>query len=764
VDVAALQAEDVQRAREGLPRRFAYPFEVQISPATHGVWETLPDGSRLWRLRILSTDALTLNLGFSRFHMPPGGRLFIYSSDYQHLLGPFTAVDHDEHGQLWTPVVPGEQIVLEVQLPDGLALEQLDLQLTSVNHDYVGFNNPAALLSGSCNLDVVCSAADGYPMVDPWRDEIRSAAVYSVFGFMACSGALINNTAQNSKPYFLTAKHCGVSNSLAPSVVVYWNYENSYCRTVGVNLPGDGVKTQYNSGAIWRAAYDPSDFTLLELDDPIDPAVNPYFAGWDRADSATTSAVGIHHPNTDEKRISFENNPTAVTSFYGTTSPGDGTHLRVVDWDLGVTEPGSSGSPLFSPAGRIIGQLHGGDSACGNNLSDWYGRLHTSWTGGGSNTTRLSNWLDPLGSGVTTLDGKNLINFDVVAEPETLAVCAPTSAIYSISVTGSSAVVSLSASGQPAGTSTLFSPASGNAPFSSELAISNTALAAPGSYPITIAGLSGAVTQTDQVTLNLYNAAPGAFSLLSPGQGATEVGVSPQFLWSSASQAGEYLLEVAEDASFSNLVVSATVTATSHTFAAPLAYDTEYFWRVTPKNTCGWGAASAVFSFTTAPLYQVCRAPNLAIPDNSPAGVSDSLSIASSELLADLDVTIQADHTWIGDLVVSLQHQESGTTVTLIDRPGYPALSHGCGYDNIDATLDDSAASPVETQCRATPPAIFGVFTPNNPLSAFNMKPLGGTWRLTISDHYLGDTGTLLQWCLTWKAVRATIYLPLVRR
>jgi hypothetical protein len=76
----------------------------------------------------------------------------------------------------------------------------------------------------------------------------------------------------------------------------------------------------------------------------------------------------------------------------------------------GVTEPGSSGSPLYDAAGRFIGQLHGGASACGatgDNLSDIYGRFSVSWTGGGTNSTRLSNWLDAGNTGAMAIDGVN---------------------------------------------------------------------------------------------------------------------------------------------------------------------------------------------------------------------------------------------------------------------------------------------------------------------------------------------------------------------
>jgi lysyl endopeptidase len=185
-------------------------------------------------------------------------------------------------------------------------------------------------------------------------------------------------------------------------LVVFWNYENSTCRTPGSGASGgagDGSLTQFNTGSFFRADFATSDMTLMELDDPINPAYDVYYAGWDRSGVDATSAVAIHHPNTDEKRISFENDPTSVTTYLQNPVPGDASHIRITQWDLGTTEPGSSGSPLFDQNHRIIGQLHGGFASCSSLTSDWYGRFFMSWTGGGTNATRLSNWLDPIASG-----------------------------------------------------------------------------------------------------------------------------------------------------------------------------------------------------------------------------------------------------------------------------------------------------------------------------------------------------------------------------
>lgn len=397
LDRLAIAQQDEVAAAQKLPARFAIGNQVLITPVTHGTWEVLDDSWSLWRLRIESPDANHVNLGFTTFTMPAGARLMVYSSDYRSIIRPFDSADHSESGQLWTPVVFGSEIVVEVYV---LTSERpnVGLTLSHIGSGYRMFGaGPTALGSdgsATCNVDVAC------PSAASWTNEIRSVARITIGGGTLCSGFMVNNTAQDRKNYFMTGDHCGAAGNPA-SVVAYWNYENTTC-----GGPDTGPLTQFNTGAVLRATEATSDFTLLELNSAPNAGYGVTYAGWNRTTATTvsTSAVGIHHPSGDTKKISFENQATVTTSNGGTASPGNGSHIRVVDWDSGVTEGGSSGSPLFDQNHRVIGQLHSGGSACGNNLSDWYGKFGVSWTGGGTNATRLSNWLDPLGTGATTLD------------------------------------------------------------------------------------------------------------------------------------------------------------------------------------------------------------------------------------------------------------------------------------------------------------------------------------------------------------------------
>ncbi|MEM7562218.1 MAG: trypsin-like peptidase domain-containing protein [Pseudomonadota bacterium] len=404
----AMIAKSIEDATgvEPSPFRFAEGHDVMLDIAADTGWQSVSLGNvtmMVWRKRIATENGVSLNFGFDQYSMPEGGQMFVYSADGTQVFGPYTSEHNKHHGQLWTPIVDGDEAIIEVAVPVS-AKSQLSLRLRKASQGFVDFRNLQGQKSGSCNVDVICSQGN------QWRDQIRSVARYLIDGSFFCTGAAINTANSNLDRYFLTADHCGVSVFNAPSLVFYWNFESDVCRTPGSAASGGSAfssNTVTQNGADFLADYSVSDMTLLELEDPFPASANVFLAGWDRRNRAQTMAVAIHHPQGDEKRISFENQSTAITNYLSSTNNPNGTHIRVIDWDLGTTEPGSSGSPLFDENKRIVGQLEGGFAACSNNSSDWYGRLFRSWTGGGSNSSRLSNWLDPTNLGVQFINGIN---------------------------------------------------------------------------------------------------------------------------------------------------------------------------------------------------------------------------------------------------------------------------------------------------------------------------------------------------------------------
>jgi hypothetical protein len=134
VNVQALLEQD-QNLPKDAPLRFATSIAVKISPGMQGNWETVDNDIQIWRVRIVSSGALSISIGFTTFNMPPGGCLFVYSPDHSTIIGPYTDQDNEEHGQLWTPIIDGEEAIVEVSVPKA-AFSQLQLEIGYVNHGY----------------------------------------------------------------------------------------------------------------------------------------------------------------------------------------------------------------------------------------------------------------------------------------------------------------------------------------------------------------------------------------------------------------------------------------------------------------------------------------------------------------------------------------------------------------------------------------------------------------------------------------------------
>ena len=346
--------------------------------------------------------------------------------------------------------------------------------------------------------------------------------------------------------------------------------------------------------------------------------------------------------------------------------------------------------------------------------------------------------------------------FTLAATPANLAICSPDDAQFELaigSIEGFNDSVTLAVSGEPAGSTAGFSSNPLTPPGSSTLTIGNTASATGGDYSLQVSATSDVTVREATLGLSVFTSVAGVPTLISPGAGEVNVPTQPLIEWDATAQAGEYELEIATDSGFGDVVYSATVTGDSHQVQSSLAANASYFVRVRASNLCGESDWSTAVGFTT--INQICLAPNAAIPDSSGAGpgqlVSD-MEVANSGSLEGMEVVLDITHTWVGDLIMSLTHVDTGTEIELVTRPSGASATFGCNANNIRTSVIDGAPLTLQDDCNLGGGDVEAypepAYSPNQPLSTFNGEELSGTWRLTISDNAGGDTGTLVQWCL----------------
>jgi subtilisin-like proprotein convertase family protein len=339
----------------------------------------------------------------------------------------------------------------------------------------------------------------------------------------------------------------------------------------------------------------------------------------------------------------------------------------------------------------------------------------------------------------------NSTNFTIQASPIVLEfgklefeICQPNDWVIPFTYKtfqGFNEVVTFSASGVPGVLSTNFSPTTATSNNTAvTLTLGNSGSLPEGNYPIdVIATASGGTSSQVQLLLKVYDATFPDVSLTTPSDGIIGVSLAPHLTWQNDDAYTSYDVEVAMDASFSNLVDSKTVIFNSYIPAA-LQQDATYYWRVKPRNSCGEGAFGPAFSFTTKQIncksFEANGLPSVITSVGTPV-VTSKISFVEDLPVADVNINLNISHTYLEDLVISLI-SPAGTKVVL--------TSSSCGsLRNINATFDDDG-SPFACMNN---PAISGVVKPLGSLSSFNGESLFGEWTLEIRDNAPSDGGTL---------------------
>lgn len=400
---------------------------------TEGSWSVLPDGSRICRFRLKSPGALAIGVYFDSFYLPEGSSLYAYDPQLSYWIGPMDSKENNDHMRFVTGQVFGDDIILEYHEPADL-VETPVLNIRGAGnfyrHVYDYRNEDEARGSDPCQVDVACPEGENW---QEQKDAVVRLQITDGQFIGLCSGVLMNTTAGDFRQYLLSALHCaeGVSAADLNFLQVKFNYERPICgagfypqnrNKTGVTLLADSNDGGGASG---------SDFILFEIEDYIDDSWNPYFAGWRSSTSTSPNGVGIHHPSGDIKKIS-----TYTENLVSVWVGAPGSHWSV-EWaetetNHGVTEGGSSGSPIFDNNKYVVGTLTGGGSFCNQPLADdYYGKMSYHFSSNPNPASeKLKLWLDPAGTNANTLNGSyrdgsvsvsegSLAEFEVFPNPAT---------------------------------------------------------------------------------------------------------------------------------------------------------------------------------------------------------------------------------------------------------------------------------------------------------------------------------------------------------
>lgn len=394
-----------QDNKNGLPLRYSKYTDVDIDIKEEGSKRILNKGT-IWQYKITSENGLSISLQFKKFNLPEGASLFIYNPDRDILFGAFTSKNNKSGGNLSIADFPDTVLIIEYYEPEDVDFEGAVVigKIGQGYRDIYGSDELDESTEDDGYIDINCPEGD---QVQLEKHAVAKITFESDGSGYVCTGSLINNVRNDGTPYFLTANHCISKNSEASTTIAYFNYEKNDCGGIVQNA-------QTLSGATLKSTYSGSDFTLIEFDNSPPVSYHPYYAGWNAlSDSIVESGYGIHHPSGDVKKISLSYKE--VTSYpeeiywEDETVSETNTHWDIV-FDKGETAGGSSGSPLFDPNNRIIGQLHGGTS-----LENFYGKLSRSWNDGPFSYQNLKKWLDPDNTGTLIYDGYSPSGQDVVA-------------------------------------------------------------------------------------------------------------------------------------------------------------------------------------------------------------------------------------------------------------------------------------------------------------------------------------------------------------
>ncbi len=410
----AHNASGERPVRTGFSRPLAEPLRMRLDASAASVpgfrrlgggWfaESMT-GAPVWGTHIRVEGAWRLRLHLERVDLPAGTRLWVWGLGGKprafglELLGP--------DGDLWTPSVRGEDAFLEIELPAGT--ERSGLEIREVGEIFrlgaggaPAFGDPVFEPLGECIRDASCTNASTFGYIAEARKAIAHLQFVSGGDSYVCSGGLLNDSVLGSTvPYLLTANHCFSNQGDTSSLEAFWDYRTASCNGA---IPDLDTLPRSNGGTLLASA-ESSDFTFLRLNSVPGGRV---LLGWTTGTLANGTVLHrVSHPAPELDAFAQSYSQTIVNSSVSTCQGSPRPRYLYALPSQGGTFGGSSGSPVMTQDGLVVGQLTGG---CGDDPEDGCADGNSELDGAFASTyPAIAGFLSPAVTGPCTPSAETL--------------------------------------------------------------------------------------------------------------------------------------------------------------------------------------------------------------------------------------------------------------------------------------------------------------------------------------------------------------------
>ncbi len=388
--------------------RFATALQVLDGPtiSTDATTSSLTDSNTEWSKGYTSEGAYSMGVYITDIQLPTGGALYVSDASGSQIQSLTL-----ENENTASAMVEGDAIVVIYVGPANpqFTIREIDTGFRRIDFFGTSLSSSSTNKTGDYGDSESCEvAATCVEDIDKLRR--ATCRVYINRQYLG-TGTLINNTANDHSPLIITAAHVIGSNSIS-AITTRFNFEEPVCGTSYYNL-----YSQQITGGTLVAFDETTDVAIIRLQATPNASTRPYWVGWSRETSTSSTVTCIHHPSGDAKKVSIGTDVSPMNSYlsgttYSNSSFQRSSHWRVAEWTTGATEGGSSGSGLFNEDGLWIGGLTGGAASCTSPKNDYFYMLAKAWDNSSDDYSSPADILDPQGTDAESLDGLEMVSSD----------------------------------------------------------------------------------------------------------------------------------------------------------------------------------------------------------------------------------------------------------------------------------------------------------------------------------------------------------------